>query len=116
LKLGSKVRARVIEFLEEKATRESCNEYKEAMSPWIFQAGVYVLVMPDMCAAENLRRFREVVLSRPDLLARLRGVSEQEAFIGLMVQLGAEQELPFSREEVLEAIRTSRRAWRERWL
>lgn len=65
--------------------------------------------MPDLCTAENLRRFHGLVMSRLDLLGQLREVREREAFIELMVRLGVEQKLPFSRGEVVESLRARRR-------
>jgi len=64
----------------------------------------------------NLERFREKVLSNPALFSQLRATADEEEFIRLMLQLGADQGLLFRAEEVLEAIRSSRRSWLERWL
>jgi hypothetical protein len=70
----------------------------------------------DPDSIRELELFRQKVLETPGLLKQLRAAADEEHFIGLMVQLGAEHGLHFSGEEVLEAIRSSRRSWLERWL
>jgi hypothetical protein len=73
-------------------------------------------LVPGTESKGNLERFRKKVLGDPALLSQLRAAADEDQFIRLMLQLGAAEGLPFRAEEVLEAIRSSRRSWLERWL
>jgi len=65
---------------------------------------------------QQLMRFRELVLAEPELHARLRAAANQQDFIALTVQLGAELGCVFSSSVVETTIGEQRRAWLERWL
>ena len=65
---------------------------------------------------QQLLRFRERVLAEPELHVRLRAAANQQDFIALTVQLGAEHGCVFSAATVEAAERAERQAWLERWL
>ena len=65
---------------------------------------------------QNLERFGELVLADRELHDRLRAAANQEAFVALAVQLGAERGCAFTAPVVQAAINEKRRAWLERWL
>lgn len=65
---------------------------------------------------ESLEQFRQLVLRDRALQEQLREISDQEAFLALVVRLGAAHGYHFTVEEVAEALRASRRAWIERWI
>lgn len=64
---------------------------------------------------ESLDQFRQLVLQDRALQEQLRDLTDQEAFVALLVQLGAERGFAFSAEEVLAALSAGRRAWLMRW-
>jgi predicted ribosomally synthesized peptide with nif11-like leader len=63
---------------------------------------------------ETLDRFRQTVLHLPALQEQLWAVSDPDAFLDLVRQLGAEQGYSFTAEDVKAALYVSRREWRER--
>ncbi len=65
---------------------------------------------------QQLMRFRDLVLAEPELHARLRAAANQQDFIALTVQLGAERGCIFSAATVETSVREQRQAWLERWL
>lgn len=64
----------------------------------------------------DFESFRQAVLRDPALQAQLRTVAEHDQWITLVARLGAERGYTFTRDDVLEAWRASRRAWHERWV
>ncbi|HJQ69182.1 MAG TPA: aspartyl/asparaginyl beta-hydroxylase domain-containing protein [Blastocatellia bacterium] len=64
----------------------------------------------------SLERFRQAVLDDKGLLDRLRECGNKNLFIKLLVHLGRERGFSFTRDDVDEALRQSRRAWLERWI
>ena len=65
---------------------------------------------------ESLERFRRHVLQDVALQERLRETGDHEIFVVLVVSLGEELGYIFTSEDVEAALRTSRRAWLERWI
>lgn len=65
---------------------------------------------------EDFERFRRLVLEDAALQQALRDTPDVPAFIALARRLGAERGCDFSAEDVQEAMRAARRAWRERWV
>lgn len=64
----------------------------------------------------GLERFRALVLADPSLQERLRETTDTESFLALAVELGAQHGCRFSRADVKDALRASRRAWFEAWI
>jgi len=64
----------------------------------------------------NWQSFREHVLQDLALQRELMEFSDHEQFIARVVQRGRECGHVFTREEVVVAMQTSRRAWMERML
>ncbi|MBK8597106.1 MAG: Nif11-like leader peptide family natural product precursor [Holophagales bacterium] len=67
-----------------------------------------------LLSAEDLRRFRELVLADPGLASSLRGLGA--AFRERVVSLARERGLSVTEDEVAAAERKARRAWIERGL
>lgn len=65
---------------------------------------------------DDFERFRQRVLEDPALQDALRETTDTQAFIALARRLGAERGCHFTAEDVQEAMRAARRAWRERWV
>jgi hypothetical protein len=65
---------------------------------------------------QNLERFGELVLADHELHDQLRAAVNQEAFVALAVQLGAERGCELTAPVVQAGISEMRRAWLERWL
>ena len=64
----------------------------------------------------NWQSFCERVLQDMHLQQELMGISDHAPFIARVAQLGQELGYAFTREEVVLAMQTSRRAWMERML
>jgi hypothetical protein len=64
----------------------------------------------------DFEKFRELVLRDAKLQEILRQPLRDDAFIEAVVRLGAERGFGFTVDEVQDAMRTSRRAWLERWI
>jgi hypothetical protein len=64
----------------------------------------------------NLERFGDLVLADRLLHDRLRATIDEETFVALAVQLGAEHGCEFSAPVVQAVISGKRRDWLERWL
>src|SRR5437773_65365 len=64
---------------------------------------------------ESLDQFRQLVLQDLALQEQLRETPNLDAFLALIVRLGAERGYDFGVEEVKEALRASQRTWIERW-
>ena len=60
--------------------------------------------------------FRERVLKDPALQNRLKDITDRDEFITLVAQLGGAGGFTFTRDDVMEAMQASRRAWIERML
>jgi hypothetical protein len=71
---------------------------------------------PSLQAMENFERFRLLVLRETALQEELRGITDREAFMDRVVQLGAAHDCEFTAAEVVEAMRSAHRAWLERWI
>jgi hypothetical protein len=67
-------------------------------------------------AAENLERFRQLVLADRGLHEQLRQTADLDVFVALAVRLGSERGCVFTEQEVRDAVRECRRAWLERWI
>jgi hypothetical protein len=67
-------------------------------------------------AQADLEKFRRLVLADAELQAQLWQTREREAFINLVVRLGAAHDCHFTPAEVQAALDAGRRAWLERWL
>ena len=67
-------------------------------------------------AKENLEKFRELVLRDLSLQEKLRDITDRETFIALTLRSSEERGCRLRREDLEEALETSRRAWFERWL
>ena len=65
---------------------------------------------------ESFEQFRELVFQDTTLQEALRSVTDTDQFVALTVRLGAARGYVFTVEDVAEAMRSSRRAWLERWL
>ncbi|WP_426752656.1 Nif11-like leader peptide family natural product precursor [Myxococcus sp. Y35] len=65
---------------------------------------------------EDFERFRQRVLADPALQDALRDTPDTATFIRQAVALGAAHGCHFTAEDVHEALRAARRAWRERWI
>jgi hypothetical protein len=66
--------------------------------------------------AQNLERFRELVLADSVLHDQLRAAAGEAAFIELAIRLGAERGCKLTASTLQTAINQKRRAWLERWL
>lgn len=64
----------------------------------------------------DLEKFRRLVLTDAELQAQLWQTRERDAFIALVVRLGAERDCQFTPQDVQAALDAGRRAWLERWL
>ena len=64
----------------------------------------------------DLEQFCERVLQNKSLQEKLRSISDRQAFIASVVQLGTEQGFTFSVEEVQTAMQNMTRAWIERFV
>jgi predicted ribosomally synthesized peptide with nif11-like leader len=64
----------------------------------------------------DLEQFCERVLQNQSLQEKLRSISDRQAFIASVVQLGTEQGFTFSVEEVQTAMQNMTRAWIERFV
>ena len=60
--------------------------------------------------------FRERVLQDAALQNRLKDIADRDEFIALVEQLGRDDGFNFTRDDVLQAMQASRRAWIERML
>ncbi|GHG75597.1 Nif11-like leader peptide family natural product precursor [Comamonas sp. JC664] len=65
---------------------------------------------------EAFERFRQRVLEDTALQESLRDTPDTATFLARAVALGAEHGCHFTAEDVQEALRAARRAWRERWI
>ncbi|AKQ65720.1 hypothetical protein A176_002632 [Myxococcus hansupus] len=65
---------------------------------------------------EAFERFRQRVLEDTALQKALRDTPDTATFLARAVALGAAQGCHFTAEDVQEALREARRAWRERWI
>jgi Nif11 domain len=66
--------------------------------------------------AQNLERFRELVLADSVLHDQLRAAASEAAFIELAIRLAAERGCELTASALQTAINQKRRAWLERWL
>jgi len=64
----------------------------------------------------NFLPFRERVLQDAALQDRLKDIADRDEFMALVEQLGGESGFTFTRDDVLQAMQASRRAWIERML
>jgi Nif11 domain len=64
----------------------------------------------------SFEKFRELVLCDATLQETLRVPTRDDAFIEMVVRLGAERGFGFTADEVRDAMRANRRAWLERWI
>lgn len=64
----------------------------------------------------NIEKLREIVLGEADLQARLHEISDRDEFIERVLEIGKTFGLEIESEDVLEAMRESRRLWIERWI
>jgi hypothetical protein len=55
-----------------------------------------------------------MVLADEELQRELRDLTDRDEFIARVVELGADRDLIFSNEAVMEALRTAKREWIER--
>jgi len=67
-------------------------------------------------ASDAFDRFCNLVFEDLTLQETLRDVLDKELFFELLVRLGNDRGYLFSINEALEAFRTKRRAWIERWV
>jgi EAL domain-containing protein (putative c-di-GMP-specific phosphodiesterase class I) len=65
---------------------------------------------------KHFAEFRCLVLADLDLQKRFQGITEREAIVKSIIELGAEKGLEITAEDVAEAMRQSRRRWHERWI
>lgn len=63
--------------------------------------------------SNDFERFRHLVLASKSLQRELRDLTDEDDFVARAVQLGTTEGLHFSRQDVIEAIRVSRREWFE---
>jgi hypothetical protein len=63
-----------------------------------------------------LREIRELVLADPALQERLRVTIDKADFTNAVVSLAEEQGLVLTEDDVVEAMRTGRKMWIERWI
>ncbi|MFP2957257.1 Nif11-like leader peptide family natural product precursor [Myxococcus sp. 1LA] len=66
--------------------------------------------------AEAFERFRVRVLEDAALQDALRDTPDTAAFVARAIELGAANCFHFTAEDIHEAMRAARRAWRERWI
>jgi predicted ribosomally synthesized peptide with nif11-like leader len=59
--------------------------------------------------------FRQRVFADPALQDRLRSVSQSDAFVALVVQLGIENGFEFAGEDVAAAMKRGQTAWLTGW-
>ncbi|HEX4263155.1 MAG TPA: Nif11-like leader peptide family natural product precursor [Verrucomicrobiae bacterium] len=64
----------------------------------------------------SFEKFRELVLRDLALQETLREPTRDDALIEMVVRIGVERGFGFTADEVRDAMRTSRRAWLERWI
>lgn len=64
----------------------------------------------------DFEAFRRLVLQDLYLQAQLRDEPDQQKFIALAVQLGAERDCHFTADDLVMELQASRRAWFERWV
>ncbi|MGI8808140.1 MAG: hypothetical protein ACR2KK_09925 [Acidimicrobiales bacterium] len=69
-----------------------------------------------MVLSDGLERFRVVVLADTDLQNALLAVADRREFVARVVEEARAQSCAVTPEEVEEALRTSWRAWNERWI
>jgi hypothetical protein len=69
---------------------------------------------PPSGSADAFAAFHRLVTNDAELFARLQNASSTEAFVGLVIELGAQRGLNFEAEDVREVIHAARRAWIER--
>jgi hypothetical protein len=65
---------------------------------------------------ESLTQFCQKVFSDDELQAPLRELTDRLEFAALAVQIGHQEGLEFTVEEVEERLTQGRRAWFERWI
>jgi hypothetical protein len=82
----------------------------------LFERAAAALPQEAPSSRQALERFRQRVLYEPALQEPLRAIMDAREFPALLVRLGAEHGYTFTPEDVQEALRTARRAWRERWV
>ncbi len=82
----------------------------------LFERAAAALPQEAPSSRQALEHFRQRVLSEPALQEPLRAIMDAKEFPALLVRLGAEHGYTFTPEDVQEALRTARRAWRERWV
>lgn len=67
-------------------------------------------------SAENLEKFRALVLSSVELQKPLREIADRREFIASVMALGAVNGFDFAEQDVETAMLQSRREWLERWI
>jgi hypothetical protein len=69
-----------------------------------------------MAAIEPFESFRRVVLSHPELEARLRSITDWPSFIAAAVEAAAEHAIVLTDADILAARDEARRSWLARWI
>lgn len=64
----------------------------------------------------DFQDFKERVLQDQTVQERLKGITGRLEFIDATVRLGAELGYSFTKDDVEEALRESRREWTENWI
>ena len=65
---------------------------------------------------EDFEKLREFVLQNKDLQEELQKITERDAFISRLIEIGAESGLHFVDEDISNVMRENRRVWIERWI
>ena len=67
-------------------------------------------------SSENFENLRQIVLGDASIQKELQKLTEREAFVCRLIEIGVRHGLPFSKEDVSQALRDNRRVWIERWI
>jgi hypothetical protein len=67
-------------------------------------------------SAEELERFRLIVLADPALQAELRRWTDHDRFVSEVVRAATARGRELEASDVEDAMRTARQAWLERWI
>jgi hypothetical protein len=65
---------------------------------------------------EDFERFREVVMSEPELRDELRGIENRESLWTRTIALGKARGFEFGEADMEQVAQNIRVAWLERWL
>lgn len=65
---------------------------------------------------EDLEKLRRIVFENAALQKNLQAISGRDEFINRVLEIGKENNLNFTTEDVFQAMNEYRRVWLERWI